>query len=195
MNPYSSLRQEAIDNDVPIIQDEGLAFLLKLLNDNEQIINVLEVGTAIGYSALEMANVRDNIKIDTIEKNIYRYSEAKKNIQKYNKENQISLFNMDAIDFVSNKTYDLFFIDGPKAQYRNHFEHFKQYSHISSFFLFDNLAFHGLVQNPELTNNKHTIQLVKKIKDFIDYLYIQEDYTVNYYPELGDGIALVYRLR
>ena len=75
------LKQYAKDENVPIIQDDGMEFLETFI-EKKQIKNILEIGTAIGYSAIKMALVREDIHVTTIERDEERYLEALKNIKK-----------------------------------------------------------------------------------------------------------------
>ena len=73
------LKKQALQEGVPIIKDEGLAFLLNLIKER-QCKNILELGTAVGYSSMMMAKLDNDIHIDTIEKNMDMYNQAVLNI-------------------------------------------------------------------------------------------------------------------
>ncbi len=75
------MRSYAEKEKVPIIQDEGLTFLLFLIK-TKKVRNILEIGTAIGYSAINMAMQSLDINIDTIERNEEMYNQAIRNIKK-----------------------------------------------------------------------------------------------------------------
>ena len=83
------IKQYAKDNNVPIMSDSGIHYLLKYIKDNN-IEKILEIGTAIGYSAIRMCMVNDNITVTTIERDEARYLEALKNIKKLNLEGRIN---------------------------------------------------------------------------------------------------------
>ena len=183
------IKKFAKENNVPIMHDEGINFLMEFIKENN-IKSILEIGSAIGFSSIMMANVNSNIIVDTIELDKERYDIALKNIKYFNLENRISIYNLDALDFKSNKKYDLIFIDGPKAQYNKHFHYFKNNLNENGYFIFDNINFHGMVDNPELTKNRNTKALVRKIKTFRDGM-LNSDYDVRYYKEIGDGIMVV----
>ena len=63
----NTITSYAKEHGVPIMKEEGMRFLLAYLKEHPEINKILEVGTAIGYSAIQMAGVRDNIYVDTIE--------------------------------------------------------------------------------------------------------------------------------
>ena len=75
------LKEKARQDHIPIIQDGGLASLLSFLAEHLEIQSILEIGTAIGYSAIQMANVRFDMCVDTLEIDPKRYKQALENIQ------------------------------------------------------------------------------------------------------------------
>ena len=74
-----TLKEKALKEGVPIIKDEGLAFLLNIIREHD-CIEILELGTAVGYSAIQMASLDRRIHVDTLEKNEELYQEAVENI-------------------------------------------------------------------------------------------------------------------
>ena len=127
-NKYSQIkeiREYAIDNKIPIMQVEGIDFLTTFIIKH-QIKNVLEVGTAIGYSAIMMSLCSPNLKVTTIERDEERYLEAIKNIKKLKLEDRITLIFNDALKTKIDGKYDLIFIDAAKAQNIKFFELFER---------------------------------------------------------------------
>lgn len=185
-----SLKEYAKEHHVPIIQDEGLIFLLKTINDY-RCKKILELGSAIGYSAIQMAKLDKAIQIVTIEKKEELYKEAQKNIKFEGLENRIVIHNMNIDDFETNELFDLIFVDAAKAQYGKYLKKFKKNLANHGVFFFDNLAFHGLVEHPELCKSRNTKQLVKKIKKFIEETLENPNYSCSYYPDIGDGIMIL----
>ena len=118
------IKEYAIANNVPIMSDSGIRFLTNYIKDNN-IKDILEVGTAIGYSAIMMAIVSDDIHITTIERDEKRYLEAIKNVKKMDLEDRIHLIYKDAFDVKLNDKFDLVFIDAAKAQNTKFFEKFE----------------------------------------------------------------------
>ena len=90
------IKDYAIENNVPIMEDSGIDFLTTFII-KKQIKNILEVGTAIGYSAIMMALTSNDVHITTIERDETRYMEALKNIKKFNLEDRITLIFIDHI--------------------------------------------------------------------------------------------------
>ena len=182
------LEEYARKENVPIIQKEGLDFLINFIKENK-VFSILEIGTAIGYSAINMALVDKNIKIVTIERDPNMYKEAVKNVERFNLNKQITLINGDALTTNIEGEYDLIFIDGAKAQYQKFFEKYQSNLSSNGFIICDNLNFHGLTENPETITSKNLRALVKKINNFKEYLKNNRDYKTTFY-NLGDGISV-----
>ena len=103
------LEKYAKENNIPIMQKDGIDFMCEYIKKNN-IKNILEVGAAIGYSAIRMASISNDIKVTTIERDEKRYKEAVKNIESFNLEQQINIIFNDAFDVELNEQYDLIFI-------------------------------------------------------------------------------------
>lgn len=184
------MREYAHLNNVPIIQDEGLGFLLKHI-DKYNVKNILEVGSAIGYSAIMMAKSKKDVKILTIEIDSKRYEMAKHNIKVLGLDNQISIINLDANDYKSQTKYDLIFLDGAKSQYDNMLNNLYDNLSDNGIIIVDNLGFHGLVYLNDLKIKRRTRQLVEKIKLFREHILNDDRFDVILYDEIGDGMGLL----
>lgn len=192
MGSLEELEKYAKENNVPIIQKDGLNFLIKYIKENN-VKNILEIGTAIGYSAINMALLSENIKITTIERNREMYSLANINVKNFHLENRINLIFGDALETEIYGTYDLIFIDAAKAQYIKFFERYKKNLSSSGAIITDNLNFHGLAAHPEEIHSKNLRALVTKINNYKDFLKNNKEFTTTFY-EIGDGIAVSKRL-
>lgn len=188
----NNLKEFAKDNHVPIIQDGGLDFLLKTINHIDAK-EILELGSAIGYSAISMAKLSNDIHIDTIERNIDMYHEAVKNIADVMLNDQISIYYMDIKDFIPQKKYDLIFVDAAKGQYYNYLNQFIDYLKDDGVMFFDNMVFHGLTKNPDSIKNRNTRQLVKKINKFKELVKQDNRFDIILYEDIGDGILILTR--
>ena len=188
MGSITNLEIYAKENNVPIIQKEGLNFLIEYIKQNN-VKTILEIGTAIGYSSINMALVSDDIQITTIERNEKMYKQAIKNIKDFNLENRINVIYGDALDTVVQGKYDLIFIDAAKAQYIKFFEKYKQNLQINGTIITDNLNFHGLALHPEEIHSKNLKALVRKINNYKDFLINNKEFQTVFY-EIGDGIAV-----
>ena len=190
----TNIKEFAKENHVPIILDGGLDFLIKTIKSRD-VKDILELGTAIGYSAINMARQNQEIKIDTIERNEEMYKEAVLNVKEANLENQINLHFMDVEEFKTDKMYDLIFVDAAKSQYYKFLNMFIDNLKDDGIMVFDNMEFHGLVDHPELTNNRNTRQLVRKIKNFRELVQEDERFDIIMYEGVGDGIMTLTRRR
>ncbi|MEG2564085.1 MAG: class I SAM-dependent methyltransferase, partial [Bacilli bacterium] len=132
------LKEYATNNNVPIMLDKGLDFLTSFILKNN-INRVLEIGTAIGYSAIIMALTNPNLKVTSIERDNERYLEALKNIKKFNLEDRITLIFKDALEVNLDETYDLLFIDAAKGQNINFFKRFIGNIKQNGFVITDNM--------------------------------------------------------
>ncbi len=190
----AEIHDSAREKDIPIMLDDGMAFLLEYIRTHENIRDILECGTAVGYSAIRMASLRWDMTVDTLEIDPKMYEEALKNIEDAGLSERVHCYLCDAAQFETKKKYDLIFIDAAKSQYRRYLEHFLKNSEPHTVFIFDNLAFHGIVDDESLSENRSTIQMVHKIRKFRDALLSDERFITEYYPDTGDGIA-VARIR
>ena len=192
MNTYeiiSEIRTYAKENNVPIMLEDGIEFLTKYIVKNN-INSVLEIGTAIGYSAIMMALANEKLTITTIERDEKRYLEALKNIKKLNLENRITLIFNDALDVNITEKYDLIFIDAAKAQSIKFFEKFEKNLNPAGTIITDNLEFHGLVHKKEEEIESRNLRaLVRKVKDYTIYLKENERYKTEFF-NIGDGISV-----
>ena len=182
------IEKYAQENNVPIMQKDGIEFLTNYIKENN-IKTILEIGSAIGYSAIKMCLVDECIKVTTIERDEIRYLEAVKNIKEFNLGDRINIIHDDAFNVELKGKFDLIFIDAAKSQYIKFFEKFEKNLKTNGVIVSDNLSFHGLVEDETKTNNRNTKQLVRKIRKYIDYLKENPNYKTTFY-ELGDGVAI-----
>lgn len=186
-----AMEKYAEENNIPIMQKKGINFLCKFIEKNE-IKTILEIGTAIGYSAIKMALVNDKIHIVSIERDQERYIEALKNIKKLKLEKRITLILGDALTIDLKDKYDMVFIDAAKAQYTKFFRKYEQNLNEDGVIVSDNMNFHGFVEDTEKIENRNLRQLVTKLKKYIEFLENNDKYKTKFY-KIGDGLAITYR--
>ena len=121
------MEKYADEKGIPIMEKEGINFLVEFVKLNK-IKNILEIGSAIGYSAINMALASNDVMVTTIERDKDRYIEAVKNIKKVGLDDRITLILADALEFKTDEVYDLIFIDAAKSQYIKFFEKFSNIS-------------------------------------------------------------------
>ena len=186
------IKQKAIKEGVPIIKDEGLAFLLNLIKENNYK-DILELGTAVGYSAMEMAKLDKDIHIDTIEKNPDMYNQAIVNIKDNGLDNQINVFFMPIEEFKTDRKYDLIFVDAAKAQYGKYMEMFLDNLKDDGKMFFDNMIFHGLIYDVENIESRSKRALVRKIINFRQLVQNDSRFDIIVKDNIGDGIFVLSR--
>ena len=186
------LEAYAKENHVPIMEHDGIEFLTNYIKDHEEIAHILEIGCAIGYSAIRMALIRDNIHITTIERDRERYLKAVENVKAFHLEERITILFQDALEVQLDGKYDLIFIDAAKSQYIKFFEKFTPLLSENGVVFSDNLLFHGYTKQKERIERKNLRQLVQKIRKYITYLEDNPNYTTQFY-KIGDGIAVTKR--
>lgn len=189
------IHDSARKKNIPLMKDDGMDFLIGYLQLNENIRDILEIGTAVGYSAIRMASVRWDMTVDTVEIDPDLHAQAVENVKKAGLSDRVTCWRMDAAQFETDRIYDLIFIDAAKSQYRRYMEHFFRNSRPGTVFVFDNLAFHGIVDDNSLSHNRSTVQMVHKIQKFRDHLLKDDRFETVYYADIGDGVAVAERIR
>lgn len=181
------MEEYAKENNVPIMMKDGIEFLTDYIKKNN-VKNILELGTAIGYSSIQMALVDDEIYITTIERDENRYNEAIKNIKKAGLENQINAVLDDVFNVELDFKFDLIFIDAAKAQNIKFFNKFKNNLTKNGVIITDNLKFHGLVDSEHI-ESRNVRGLVRKIKNYVEFLKENDEFDTTFI-EIGDGISI-----
>ncbi|WP_270851476.1 O-methyltransferase [Fusobacterium varium] len=182
----------AQEYNVPIVTKE-VAEYLRFLVSSYKIKNILEIGTAIGYSGILMAKEikENNGKLYTIEIDEERYNLAQENFKKSGLSNIISIKG-DALEEVKkiNDTFDFIFIDASKGHYMEFFEDSYKLLNEGGIIFIDNIMFRGYLYK-EYPKRFKTI--VKRLDSFIDYLYKRDDRFV--LLPFGDGVGLYFKER
>ena len=184
------MEQYAEAHHVPIMQLSGIEALTQILRIQNPK-SILEIGTAIGYSAIRMAKALPNTSIVTIERDINRVEVAKQFIAKSNVESQITVIEGDAleVELDSNSTFDAVFIDAAKGQYMKFFEKYSPLVPSGGVLYIDNMYMHGLsdLDIKEVPKRKRT--MIRNLKQFSDWIMQHPDYTSAFFP-IGDGLLI-----
>jgi predicted O-methyltransferase YrrM len=176
-------------NHVPIITKDTRRFLEVFLRIAKPE-KILEVGTAIGYSAITFANILKDARITTIEIEEEMFDLAYKNVNKAGYGDRINIIFDDARNILPylETTYDFIFMDAAKGQYTEYYEPAKKLLKSGGILVSDNILFKGMVANDELVpRNKRAI--VNDLNDFNKALSEDEDFITTFIP-IGDGIAI-----
>ena len=183
------IKKEAIDDKVPIMQDESLNFITNLIA-RRNVKTILEIGTAVGYSSIVMALSNPNVKITTIEKDNVRYMKALKNIKEMDLEDRITLIFNDALEVSLQDKFDLIIIDAAKSKNKEFFENFERNLEEDGCIITDNLAFHGFVDKDlKDIDSRNVRSLVKKIREYRSFLEEHPKYKTTIH-EIGDTISV-----
>ena len=191
MDNLLSIKAYASREAVPIMQDEGCDFICDYIKEHS-CKNILEIGTAIGYSSIRFANQAPDIKVTTIELDIDRHLKAVENFKAAGLSDRITAIHADALTCPLEGSFDLIFIDAAKAQYIKFFEKYKANLSPEGVIISDNLSFHGMVDDLSLTHNYSTKKLVKKIQKYALFLKENQEFETTFY-EVGDRIAVSKR--
>ena len=186
---FIELRNYGIENNIPIMKLETKEFLKSLVLISKPK-NILEIGTAIGYSSLLFSKY-SNANITTIEKSKEISEIAKANFSKYNK--KINLINMDAKKALNNfnQGFDFVFIDANKSQYEYYFNESLKLLNENGLIVCDNILFRGEITSDDLINRRH-ITMVKNLRKFLSHITNLDEYVTSIIP-IGDGISLTTR--
>lgn len=192
MNTFDELTRYGIVHLVPILQADSMEYMESLLKSLKPKW-FLEIGTAIGRTAITAAMTVEDLHVVTIEKDPEMAALARENIRKAGLEDRVLLIEGDALETeIPKESYDLIFIDAAKGQYQRFFERYTPYLGEDGVVVSDNMFFHGLVQHPERTNNRHTKGLIKRLQRYRTFLESLDDFETEIL-EMGDGIALTRR--
>lgn len=187
------LEMHAYENHVPIIQPE-VASLLVLLGRLLKPFRILEVGTAIGYSAILLSGIlTPGGRIDTVERYDLMIEKARQNIKKAGLEESINIIDGDALEVLKclDRQYDMIFLDAAKGQYPEFLPECIRMLKRGGLLISDNVLYKGMTASDDLiVRRKKTI--VKRMRDFLDSLCKDERLDTSIIP-IGDGVALSYK--
>jgi predicted O-methyltransferase YrrM len=183
----------AVENAVPIIQTE-VARLLELMIAIKKPQRILELGTAIGYSAILMNTAcNGECHITTIERDENMIAQATANIAKADLQEKIEILQGDCLDILKDLTgkYDLIFMDAGKGHYNHFLPHCLRLLDNEGIIIADNVLFKGMVASKDLVKRRK-ITIVKRMKNYLD-LVSQDDNLITSVIPMGDGIAITKR--
>lgn len=187
---FKELVDYAETNGVPIVSQDVARFielLLKIIKPK----NILEIGSAIGYSSLIMSKASD-ADILTIEKDEETFKILKENLKKYDEDNNIKAINDDAISALKSmdkeEKFDFCFIDANKSQYEEYLNLVYDLTSDNALILIDNILFRGFVAKDE--DNKRYRTIIKNLKKFIEDVKSDKRFTASLLT-VHDGLLLL----
>ena len=182
------VKQKALENYVPIVMDDSLEVIKEILV-KENPKRILEIGTAVGYSASQFAKYAKESVIDTIELNEERYNEAKENIKNIGIDDRINIYLGNAVEILPtlNEKYDVIFIDANKGKYPVFLQEAIRLSKKGSIIIADNILYKGYVMSDY--NNHKQRTAVRHLREYIKETEENEKLNTKIL-EVGDGLAI-----
>lgn len=185
------MRSYAAEHKVPIMEEEGMALLLSHLQEQKPG-RILEIGAAIGYSALRMAEVLPDCSIDTIERDGERAELARKFIEEAACGQRVTVFEGDALEVDLAELcseYDAVFIDAAKGQYGRFFDKYSPLLPEGGMLYCDNIQMHGLAELPleQVPRRKRT--MIRNLKEFKERMINHPSFETKLISA-GDGLMI-----
>ena len=180
----------AMENNVPIIEKKSIVFIMKYIKEHN-VETILEIGSAIGYSAILMASSSKDVQVTTIERDETRYMECLKNVKKCGMEKRINVVYQDALELNLSEElkYDLIFIDAAKGQYIKFFEKYKNFLKPGGVIITDNLKFHGYVGESSKLDKGNLKSLGEQIEGYVEFLQNNKEFDT-IFKDIGDGLSI-----
>ena len=194
--PEHIIRLE-IDNireKIPIIR-KGSQRIIRFMLEMKKPVDILEVGTATGFSAIFMLEfLSKNAKITTIEKMEERAAKAEENFKKFDKNKQITLVKGDATDILTQlvskgHTYDFIFMDAAKGQYINFFADVKKLLKCGGMLITDNMLQEGRLLDSRYTVVRRDRTIHSRMREYVNVLLTDKEFETMLL-ESGDGMAV-----
>lgn len=183
------VKEKALENHIPIIMDDTLEKIEEILKE-EKPKRILEIGTAVGYSATMFAKYTDeDCIIDTIEIDEERAKEAKENIEKIGVANRINIIVGNAVDILPtiSQEYDIVFIDAAKGKYPVFLENAIRLIKNGGLILADNILYKGYVMSDYNKHKQRTA--VRHLREYIQEI-TEDEKLESEILEIGDGLAI-----
>lgn len=187
------LEDFAKENGVPIAQKETIKFL-EVMVSMKRPLRILELGTAIGYSAIMMYNAAGTKPhITTIERSEEMIKHATENIKRFNLDDKIEILAGDCLEILEklNEPYDLIFMDAGKGHYNHFLPHCLRLLKDEGVIIADNVLFRGMVASDDLVKRRK-ITIVKRMRKYLDLVSQDKELVTTVIP-IGDGIAVTKR--
>ena len=183
------VKEKALENHIPILMDDTLEKIEEILQE-EKPKRILEIGTAVGYSASMFAKSTDeDCIIDTIEIDEERAKEAEENIKKIGVAERINIMVGNAVDILPTLTnaYDIVFIDAAKGKYTIFLENAIRLIKDGGIILAENILYKGYVMSDYNAHKQRTA--VRHLREYIKEI-TENDKCESEILEIGDGLAI-----
>lgn len=186
-----AIEREALDTNVPIIRKETQSFL-KILLSVQKPMRILEVGTAVGFSALLMSEyLQDGASITTIENYEKRIPIARENFRRAGKESMITLLEGDAQDVLKmlDGEYDFIFMDAAKGQYIHFLQDVLRLLKNGGLLVSDNVLQDGTILESRFGVERRDRTIHARMREYLYVLKHHKELLTSIVP-LGDGVAV-----
>lgn len=183
------IKEKAIEEHIPIIMDDTLEVIRETLK-GKKVENFLEIGTAVGYSAICFSELLDeNGKIDTIERDVERVEQAKINVKLTEVSEKINIIEGDAVEILPtlNNKYDVVFIDAAKGKYPFFLKEALRMLKNDGVILADNVLYKGYVMSDYNKHKQRTA--VRNLREYIKEI-TENPMLKTEILEVGDGLAI-----
>ena len=184
-----ALRTDALARGIPVTDEETLNYLLLMLSASRPR-RILEIGTAVGLSAVAMLLRCPAAHVTTIELEEERYLEAKQNFERFGLSSRVTCYLGDAGEILSmmDGRFDFVFLDGPKAQYEKYLFDLKRLMPTGGVLFADDVLLYGWVSGEQPAPQKrHSI--VDKLRGYLANISADEDFITSVL-DVGDGVAV-----
>ena len=190
-----AIYDKALRDKVPVMRKSSKEFI-KTLIKIKQPDSILEIGTAVGYSALFMSKIAgDKAKVTTVELDEARATEARENITRLGRDAYINVINADASMYLkelSDTSHDFIFVDAAKGQYINYYEDVLRVAKPGAVIISDNILQEGEILESHYTVEKRNRTIHDRIRDYL-YLITHDERVDTSILSIGDGMALTVK--
>lgn len=191
------MEEFASEHRIPIMDRSGMETFIGLLRIQRPEF-ILEIGSAIGYSAIRMVSALEKTSVVTIERDEERHASAIGYIERSGFSNRITLIEGDALllhdDTLPSLRYDALFIDAAKGQYKRFFEKYSEHVAPGGIIYCDNMFMHGAVMLPDEEVPKRNRTMIRNLKEFTSWVMKHPNYETSLLP-VGDGILVAVKKR
>ena len=177
----------AKENYVPIARKQTIEFILNLMKERNYT-RFLEIGTAIGYTSINVALLNKNINVVTIEHDSKRAEIAKKNFIEFGVNEQINMIEDDAVTITINDKFDLMFIDASKKRNDYFLDKFSPNLNEGGMIIIDNMKLEDFWVNAKKEKKE---KFHRMNEEFKKNLLNRKEFDVQILEDIGDGIALI----
>lgn len=191
----NEMEEFAEEHRIPIMDRKGIETFIGLLRIQRPKF-ILEIGSAIGYSAIRMVSALESVSVVTIERDKDRHATAVKYIDRSGLKDRITIIEGDALllpdEALPSLCYDALFIDAAKGQYKRFFEKYAKHVVGGGIIYCDNMFMHGAVMLPDEEVPKRNRTMIRNLKEFTSWIMKHPNYETSLLP-VGDGILVAVK--